>query len=132
MAEKDLDKKYTEFWSIKKDQTGALDGHVLLVSKHGLKEKSAQFASDNWKALGPVSCKEGLLIAQDVRGGALKEFQVLEKPSLLHKIGITAYGGVKRPRRKPRRSSSRKSRRSSSRKSRRSSSRKSRRSSSRK
>jgi hypothetical protein len=98
MAEKDFEKPYTDFWSINKDQSGASAGHVWVSSKHNLGQVQLQFGPDNLKAISPISCKEGYILAEDTNASGnnkYKEYPVLKKASLFHKIGISSYGGKK-------------------------------------
>ena len=91
---------YTSFWNIREDQTNAEVGKVLLSSKKDLDHQSVPFGNGDMKALGPISCAPGFIVAQKPGGGPLEEFRILKVPSMAQSAGLpfTSYGGVDRAR----------------------------------
>jgi hypothetical protein len=103
MDEKNWGKNYTEFWTVKKDQTGAQPGQALVSSKHGLNDTSFPIDGGNakLKAISPISCREGFVLAEDTEvenngDQKYKEYEVLKKASIFHKMGFSNYGGSSR------------------------------------
>ncbi len=102
-------KDYTDFWVINIDQTPAELGHVMVTSKHGQGQKSLSLPSPTLKAISPISCKEGYVLAEDTAASGMnkyKECLVLKQASLFHKMGISSYGGRHKKTQKKRSSSS--------------------------
>ena len=84
----DFTKNYTSFWKVAKNQSAAEIGHVLLISRQGLGNKSMAFGNANMKALGPISCgAEGVVIAQLPSGGPLKRISCITNTVHVSKDG---------------------------------------------